>query len=475
MNMEYGFVEFYDKNDQTISSFFREANNRDILGLRKMNIRISNVLFPFGNTLMPNLVYFYYLNAIYHAYIEVNDRVPVPRVIDAYEKLISQRICKDESLKKKGFFNDAKSRAYGKYRSSMERMKFFEYSWKAHEDMPQTALEGLKETQRYRYVKAVIEANKGKEKLEIPEELRTWPVKMKPNMLEDVERLDFIRRVVRPYKEEVPEYSVFTNIVMHYAGIKRLPNAGETIYKEDWLSKCKPKENSKLSRIETFTNWYECEGGEAHGFSLYFERISKKINRCEDYIIALVYSKLQWIAKLAYNTCLFENMESRRKEYYEKLKQEIQGILAFVNVKDTIYTEWNRLIKSKRVNIFTGIEPGAPEPDALLVEAFDFTNEILKSIRRTGTNIDECIADIIEMVKKREKESMGDSSILDSGIRADKPMMNYVDTFRWQYRPEEAYAETEENGQADTAEVDNALSTMSASYYIYELFFEPYE
>ena len=62
--VEFGFCSLYGKDDRGISNFFKEANNRDVLGLRPMNNRISEILFPECTTLMPNLVYIYYLNAI---------------------------------------------------------------------------------------------------------------------------------------------------------------------------------------------------------------------------------------------------------------------------------------------------------------------------------------------------------------------------------------------------------------------------
>ena len=65
--MEYGFVGFCNKEDKVFYSLMKEWNNIDYLGLRRMNVRLSNLMFPFTNTLMPNLVYFYYLHALYYA------------------------------------------------------------------------------------------------------------------------------------------------------------------------------------------------------------------------------------------------------------------------------------------------------------------------------------------------------------------------------------------------------------------------
>lgn len=482
MNIDYGFVEFFDKeDDKMMSSFFKEANNRDILGLRKMNVRISNVLFPFGNTLMPNLVYFYYLNAIYHAFIEVNKRTPTGKNMDKYEILISQKISKDNRLKKKGFFDNATNRAYGKYKSSMKRMKFFQPDWKAHSKLEKTALESLKETERYQYVKNIMENKLSKDD--------EWPENLKPDRLDDIERLDFIRRVVRPYEEERPQYSVFANIVMYHAKINNKPSkSNETIYRDDyWVKKYIP--GGHLKQIEEFDNMENyfndiVKGGETD--------IHMHKNRKEDYEIARVYSRLQLIAKLTYNICLFEKVAQKYEEYRRSLLQEVEAI----RNESCLETWGEKNFKGKKYDIFLGVNPGDEERDEILVNAFDFIREVAACITNAGANSeDKMIESLKELVKNREYEIMGDNSILNSGIIASKGMADYVDTFRWQYRPEYAYEEAEEAGEVEDPESDDEelenekkgyvwyaedkehkyLKTMSASYYIYELFFEPYE
>lgn len=516
MKLDYGFVEFYSDKDEMAKSFFKEANNRDFLGLRKMNIRISNVLFPFGNTLMPNLVYFYYLNAIYHVYKERKGRIPSKAVVDKYEKFISQKICINRQFEKKGFFNDANSRAYGKYKSNMERMHFFDKGWRAHREHTKTALEYLRETARFRFVEAVIACNLDRiadreAELCMPDgwnvEGTEWyqtndkSICFKPDKLEDTERLDFIRRVVQPYEAETPKYSVFANIVMHHAMVTNHTAKMETIFKPEWMDEynkqrrknsiVKNKRAYDFSGIRTFDHLHDyfthiVIGQERNDFELK--------NRKKDYEIALVYSKLQLIAKLAYNICLFERIPDRQKAYLESIKKELGEMHNYSTL-----TYMTSKFTGEEYDIFLGNKPGDSERDASLESSFAFVKRIAECIKKAEGNRteDELVNQLKQLVREREKEVMGDSSILDSGIYADKGLAGYVDTFRWQYRPEYAKEEaadlTKENGESYAVEEEyeiqeqekkyiwkygeekNTLKTMSASYYIYELFFEPYE
>lgn len=72
--VEFGFCSLYGKDDRGISNFFKEANNRDVLGLRPMNNRISEILFPECTTLMPNLVYIYIISMPYIMYLKKRDQ-----------------------------------------------------------------------------------------------------------------------------------------------------------------------------------------------------------------------------------------------------------------------------------------------------------------------------------------------------------------------------------------------------------------
>jgi len=464
MKVKYGFVEFYDKEDKVVANFFKDANNRDILGLRKMNVRMSNVLFPFGNTLMPNLVYIYYLNAIYHV-LQENGRLSAPQ-IDEWEKKISQRITKFEEKKEKGFIDTAKIRAFARYKSNMERMHFFDKDWRAEKGMAKSALELLKGTKRYEFVKKIIE--NGAEEINL--EYEYWVDK-----LEDKERLDYIRRVVLPYENETPRYSVFANIVMSYCHLKQKPNGTNTIYRDDWMEKTyNVKYKDKKIELGDFDN---LNLGNVLG---------EDVNRKKDYEVALLYSKLQRIAKHAYNLCLFENNELQKSKYEKALRKEIKFFKKKWSGKERDIKKY--FCESKKPNseykIFVGKVPGDEVLDNDLKSAFHFIYNVAYYILKS-TNDDELVDELKKIVVNREEETMGDDSILGSGIQVDKPRGDYVDTFRWQYRPEYQYedgkvlgidvVDTDEEEEENNNSDKKVYQPMSASYYIYELFYEPYE
>ena len=430
MEIKCGFVEFYDKADKGINDFFKEANNKDFLGLRKLNIRISNMLFPIGHTLMPTLVYIYYLNAIYHVLWNKSGKEPKADEINKWEMAISQNIVKQENVKEKGFLNEAKVRAFTYYKSNMEKMHYFKQEWKADDCLKVSAQELSKDTNRYKFVFNLIENNV----IDFGNILI--------DRLDDVERLDFIRRAVLPYDGE---YSVFSNIVMYHCGIKRKPRSGETIYNDDWMDTY----NKKIKTIENFYCLESC-----------FKEIQR--NRYSDYKMALQYSKLQWIAKLAYNMCLFENNDDKRNDYKARLEE-------FINQ--------NNIDKNDLKNL--------KNLDENLDDAVQFISNIYEIIKDKDkvTVIDK----LKELVRNRERDVMGDASILGSGIIVENPMGYYIDTFRWQYRAEDGAEDGEEesaNVKDNTNELkvpvwksgdEKNLRNRCASYYIYELFYEPYE
>ena len=454
MEIKCGFVEFYDKADKGINDFFKEANNKDFLGLRKLNIRISNMLFPIGHTLMPTLVYIYYLNAIYHVlWNKNNGKEPKADEINKWEMAISQNIVKQENVKEKGFLNEAKVRAFTYYKSNMEKMHYFKQEWKADDCLKVSALELLKNTGRYKFVYNLIKDNeKPPEKIDFRDILidRLDDVERLDfliDRLDDVERLDFIRRAVLPYDGE---YSVFSNIVMYHCGIKQKPRKGITIYNDDWMYKY----NNEIKTMSDLENFYCLESC--------FKEIQR--NRYSDYKMALQYSKLQWIAKLAYNMCLFENNDDKRNDYKARLEE---------------------FIKDPQNNIDEKYLKKLEKLDENLDDAVQFISNIYEIIKDKDkvTVIDK----LKELVRNRERDVMGDASILGSGIIVENPMGYYIDTFRWQYRAEDG----DEDGDEESANVkDNTnelkvpvwksgdeknLRNRCASYYIYELFYEPYE
>lgn len=508
MNIDYGFAELFAKDDKMMGKFFKESNNRDILGLYKMNVRISNVLFPFGNTLMPNLVYFYYLNAIYYVLKEKNGREPYRHEIDEWEIKISKAIKGPFKSVRKGFLDKASNRAYSKYKSSMERMHFIGNNgtvkaeeWKARPELEKTALECLKETKRYKFVKRIVTGLSEKVEFSAEEQMETWPYR-----LENIERLDFIRRVVVPYENDFVPYSVFSNIVMYCSMIKQRPRRMETIYKDDWIETYEKKRNGKKEVKIDNSRKYDFGGIKTFdNLTGYFDYINSGysgINRNEDYRVASAYSKLQLIAKLVYKVCLFEGSNERQGDYLNQLQEEIrklhmnEEVLQFNNFARNFQVKkkyYPFLVKSNAANEF----------DNELLDAFQFVGKLavcMKSFQKSE-NFDTIINEMKKIVIEREAEVMGDNSILNSGIRTEHTRRDSEDTFRWQYRPDYVFMDggntkdEEDSGNAQTVNEeknseknDNAigfvwkkgdkkekLSTMSASYYIYELFFEPYE
>ncbi len=507
MEMKYGFVEFYDKDDKVYDSFFKTANNRDILGLRKMNIRMSNILFPFGNTLMPNLEYFYYLNAIYHVLKGNGTTEPPKKDINKWETIISQYIVsflKSSSYKNKGFFGDTRARAYPLYKTNMTRMHFLDAMWVSHSNFVETALSKLKKTKRYQFVEQLIKnprleiGNKENDDIirgilkniegidddQFDSPNYDWLYK-----LEDIERLDFIRRVVLPYpligNPKKLHYSVFSNIVCYYCMLEIKPSfdsrgKGNTIYNDEWCSnyiksKTQPRAQSRydFSELEEFDD-----------LNKYFAHIPKEIDSSHDYKVAITYSKLQRVAKIAYLACFYENNEKHSKIYEEQLKAEISDLKN--RMDDSNKSEWFlNSLKNKNMQdrlLFIGIKPGDESVDPVLEGAFKFVSDIARIIK--GNETDSALYQLKELIRKREKQIMGDDRILGSGLQTEPPMTPYIDTFRWQYRPEYQYDDIEdgeievENSieqKEKVPDIDNKLRTSCASYYIHELFFEPYQ
>lgn len=498
MKIDCGFSELFGKNDKMLGRFFKEPNNRDILGLYKMNVRISNVLFPFGNTLMPNLVYFYYLNAIYYVLKEKNGKIPSQEEINRWEIKISKAITTAFANVHKGFLVDARNRAYAKYKSSMERMHFFEEGWKAWEKLERPALECLKDTNRYRFVKRIIE--KEFEEIKFGNgKNETWPYR-----LEKTERLDFIRRVVLPYNDYVP-YSVFSNIVMYYAMLTKRPDRMSTIYTDKWIDDYDKKREKKYEIVLSKSRAYSFDEIKTFdGLYVYFSNVNDGtlgINRIEDYQIARDYSKLQLIAKLVYKVCLFEGVKERQSDYLTQLQREINEFRE--NKKGCEFEKFTRNVRvENKYRPFLVERKGETDNfDEELLDAFQFVGKVAACIKdgKEQRSNDEVISDMKKLVIDREAEVMGDNSILNSGVRTEHARRDSEDTFRWQYRPDYEFETSEPAAEADAAlqknedevqaedakvsfvwkkrlEKDerNRLSTMSASYYIYELFFEPY-
>ena len=486
--MEYGFVGFCNKEDKVFYSLMKEWNNIDYLGLRRMNVRLSNLMFPFTNTLMPNLVYFYYLHALYYAvlYGEKNPeeerkvtKADIKKIND-FEKEISQAIQKLDT--KKGFLGDVKERAYGKYKNSMKRLHFFEANWIPTfnenqriewENKKKTLHEYLTETNRYKFVCKIVNANDEQRKEILNDEINNkseWLYK-----LEEREKIDFIWRVIDPYGPEkgtITEYSVFSNIVMYYCELGNKPGEiNDKFYRDDYKVKIYSDHT-----VEKFDKLFDKSIKIYEKITIEVgskDRTYSEVNQFPVYQVAREYSKLQAIAKLAYNMCLFEkNME--KKEYKKELIERIE-----------IYK--NELIerkeKDKRKRDKSYINPDENGDygrvffdgnDENLRKAFKFIKEISNAILK-NESIEESIEVIVELVKVQERNILGSNSRLDSGL-AFEAMGNYEDTFRWEYRPEIELLEAMESEDKDAkSKKSENNQNMCAQYYIYELFIEKIE
>ena len=460
--VEFGFCSLYGKDDKGISNFFKEANNRDVLGLRPMNNRISEILFPECTTLMPNLVYIYYLNAIYHVLKEKGSEDDV----DYYERMISHHIVEKhrEECKGKGFFDDAKDRAYKKYKNKMKMLHYLDEKYSIN---GVCLLDILRETDRYRFVKNVID-NVGVDS--DVEDLTDYEKDYiySPGELDEIEKLDYIRRVLMPDDSRICRYSYTSNIIASFLGFKKAPVSNEKdvlkedsvskIYKkgkegkfkyeklEDLLEELKIKQNSKsLYEFEEIDNYGESIVGIDNGFRMYeYLRQSQ------------IYSIIQYIAKLSYKRLLFSRDDDKRKSYEEKIRSEIAAYFEIsTEIKDDRKGNyWEKKYKNCKGFISQG-ENGDLE------ECWNFINELtqkLKEVDIKDINTSD-IENIAESVEEREKQVQGAASKLGTNLRNIEDTEDYIDTFRWEYRPTES-----QNRSPGTI-------TMCVSYYISELFY----
>ena len=456
--MEFGFCSLYGKDDRGISNFFKEANNRDVLGLRPMNNRISEILFPECTTLMPNLVYIYYLNAIYHVLKEKGSEDD----IDYYERMISHHIVEKhrEECKGKGFFDDAKDRAYKKYKNKMKMLHYLDEGYSINDVC---LLDILKETDRYRFVKNVIDnVEVGSDVEDLTDE---QDYIYSPGKLDEIEKLDYIRRVLMPDDDRICRYSYTSNIIASFLGFKRAPVSNKKdVLREDSVSKLYKEGKAGKFKYEKLEDLLEELKIRQNGKSLYkFEEIDKygesivgKFCMYEYLRQSQIYSIIQYIAKLSYKRLLFSRDDDKRKAYEEKIRSEIAAYFEIsTEIKDDeIKNYW----KKKYENCKGFISQGE---DGDLEECWNFINEItqkLKNVDIKDINTSD-IDEIASIVKKREKYVQGAASKLGTNLRNIEDTEDYIDTFRWEYRPTER-----QNRSPGTI-------TMCVSYYISELFY----
>ena len=453
--VEFGFCSLYGKDDRGISNFFKEANNRDVLGLRPMNNRISEILFPECTTLMPNLVYIYYLNAIYHVLKEKGSEDD----IDYYERMISHHIVEKhrEECKGKGFFDDAKDRAYKKYKNKMKMLHYLDEGYSINDVC---LLDILKETDRYKFVKNVIDnVEVGSDVEDLTDYEKDYIYS--PGKLDEIEKMDYIRRVLMPDDDRICRYSYTSNIIASFLGLKKTPVSNKKdvlredsvskLYKEGKAGKFKYEKLEDLKIRQNSKSLYKFEEIDNYG-----ESIKGKFCMYEYLRQSQIYSIIQYIAKLSYKWLLFRRDDDKRKAYEEKIRSEIAA-----------YFEISTEIKEEKIkNYWTGKYEkckgfiGHGE-NGDLEECWNFIYKITKKleevdIKDINTSDIEKIAKIVE---EREKHVQGAASKLGTNLRNIEDTEDYIDTFRWEYRPTER-----QNRFPGTI-------TMCVSYYISELFY----
>lgn len=455
--VEFGFCSLYGKGDRGISNFFKEANNKDVLGLRPMNNRISEILFPECTTLMPNLVYIYYLNAIYHVLKEKGSEDDV----DYYERMISHHIVEKhrEECKGKGFFDDAKDRAYKKYKNKMKMLHYLDEKYSIN---GVCLLDILKETDRYKFVKNVIDnVEVGSDVEDLTDYEKDYIYS--PGKLDEIEKLDYIRRVLMPDDDRICRYSYTSNIIASFlAPVSNKKdvlreNSVSKLYKEgkegkfkyekleDLLEELKIKPKSKylyeFEKIDKYDKYGESIVGKDNGFYMYeYLRQSQ------------IYSIIQYIAKLSYKWLLFSRDDDKRKSYEEKIRSEIAVYFEIsTEIKEEkIENYWKKKYEDCKSFISQG-------EDGDLGECWDFINKLTIELEKDINTSD--IEKIASIVEEREKHVQGAASKLGTNLRNIEDTEDYIDTFRWEYRPTES-----QNRYPGTI-------TMCVSYYISELFY----
>lgn len=455
--VEFGFCSLYGKDDKGISNFYKEANNRDVLGLRPMNNRISEILFPECTTLMPNLVYIYYLNAIYHVLKEKGSEDDV----DYYERMISHHIVEKhrEECKGKGFFDDAKDRAYKKYKNKMKMLHYLDEKYSIN---GVCLLDILKETDRYKFVKNVIDnVEVGSDVEDLTDYEKDYIYS--PGKLDEIEKLDYIRRVLMPDDDRICRYSYTSNIIASFLApvsnkkdvlredsVSKLYKEGkEGKFKyeklEDLLEELKIKPKSKylyeFEKIDKYDKYGESIVGKDNGFYMYeYLRQSQ------------IYSIIQYIAKLSYKWLLFSRDDDKRKSYEEKIRSEIAVYFEIsTEIKEEkIENYWKKKYEDCKSFISQG-------EDGDLGECWDFINKLTIELEKDINTSD--IEKIASIVEEREKHVQGAASKLGTNLRNIEDTEDYIDTFRWEYRPTES-----QNRYPGTI-------TMCVSYYISELFY----
>ena len=366
-----------------------------------------------------------------------------------------------EECKGKGFFDDAKDRAYKKYKNKMKMLHYLDEGYSINDVC---LLDILKETDRYRFVKNVIDnVEVGSDVEDLTDYEKDYIYS--PGKLDEIEKLDYIRRVLMPDDDRICRYSYTSNIIASFLGFKRAPVSNKKdVLREDSVSKLYKEGKAGKFKYEKLEDLLEELKIRQNGKSLYkFEEIDKygesivgKFCMYEYLRQSQIYSIIQYIAKLSYKRLLFSRDDDKRKAYEEKIRSEIAAYFEIsTEIKDDeIKNYW----KKKYENCKGFISQGE---DGDLEECWNFINEItqkLKNVDIKDINTSD-IDEIASIVKKREKYVQGAASKLGTNLRNIEDTEDYIDTFRWEYRPTER-----QNRSPGTI-------TMCVSYYISELFY----
>lgn len=483
MALEYGFCEFYGKDDKALREDRDREGRVDLFGLRPMNNQISNILFPECTTLMPNLEYFYYLNAIYNVLKKKNNQEPEEWEIDDYERRISQFVIR-HTTERIGLFDIAEKRAYGKYKTTMKLLFYFDEKWipavvRGKEEQ-RTQQEILQDTPRYKFVEAVIELigngqNISLDKLlEENSDFKEVCKKCHPYFvaLDETEKMDYIRRVLenKSSGNQLCPFSFMTNLIMGYLGLERMPGKDDDIYNCDKLGETIELKSDIYSFKELLdTNKTGLSLTGIHKTTSVQNGTEYDLNMTEYLRQAQIYSCLQEIARIVYNLQLRmtsdQDKENRKGKYRDELKKEVHWFHVHV-VKERKEDYWKKPFVGCKAFMQ---QMNSNEVEPKLGACWEFIKRIDEIVR-------ECISENNEPSDSGDTDEENMCKEIIKKIREYLDLearvcviggkeQNYIDTFRWEYRPPII---TDKAKKADSSK--RLASTMCAQYYIWELF-----
>ena len=412
--MEFGFCEFADKNDKIVKRLLKGSNNKnDPFGLKAINDNIAEEIFPECSTWMPNLVYMYYFNAMCHVLRE-NKVIKKNKSewyrqrklkdwVALYEKVLSEWIKNCDISKDNGFTSQE---LYNSYITKMEYLEFFDEDV---DNESENRLGKLKETERFKFIKEVIEDTIHQDgstperkdilyKLEEKGKNKKWLGK-----LEREEKVDYIIRVLKKSKNNNSLTAEIIKTVLEYKNNLSLMNlTSENISHR--LDEAIKKE--RINDIRVKFN------------ELKIDTTNDKKNLLSE---IQMYSLVQRAIKCMYYTMITEKEIGKK---YEEKREEI-----FKLIREKLIRE--KLIREKTSNI---IRKKTIKEEA----SYKFITEILKKIRvYYEDEKKEVLEEIEKKIREREQEIQGVYSNIGIKLPEENLPNNYIDTFHWQYRPED--------------------------------------